>query len=74
LALSANLPTDPVRSESPWHQFVARHAKTLRACDFMHARVLTPAGFRTAYLLVFLHLASRRAVVSPATYAPTAAW
>lgn len=70
----ANLPTGPVRGESPWHQFVARHAKTLWACDFMGVKVLTKTGFRTAYLLVFIHMASRRVVVSPGTLNPTSAW
>jgi putative transposase len=39
----------------------------------MGVRVLTRTGFKT-YLLVFIHLTSRRVGVSPGTLNPTSAW
>lgn len=50
------------------------HTKTLWACDVLRHRILTPKGFKDAYLLVFIHLASRRAYASVSTMHPNAAW
>jgi len=36
--------------------------------------VLTPTGFRDLFVLVFLHVGTRRVFLSPATYHPNEAW
>ncbi|MBL9030846.1 MAG: transposase [Phycisphaerae bacterium] len=70
----AGLPTAPQRGERTWEEFVASHAKTLWACDFVQQRVLTLRGFRDAFLLVFVNVATRRAVATTSTEHPDAAW
>lgn len=68
------LPTGPNRAESPWYRFVAAHAQTLWACDFLSAKVLTPGGFVHAFVLIFIHVASRRVHVTACTTKPDAEW
>lgn len=70
----AGLPTAPERGERTWEEFIASHAKTLWACDFVQQRVLTLRGFRDAFLLVFVNVATRRAVATTSTEHPDAAW
>jgi putative transposase len=70
----AGLPTAPERGERTWDEFIASHAKTLWACDFVQQRVLTLRGFRDAFLLVFVNVATRRAVATTSTEHPDAAW
>lgn len=70
----AGLPTAPERGERTWEEFIASHAKTLWACDFVQQRVLTLRGFRDAFLLVFVNVATRRAVATSSTEHPDAAW
>ncbi len=40
----------------------------------MSVKALTPKGFRDLFILVFLHVETRRAYLSPATYHPNEAW
>ena len=47
---------------------------TLWQCDFLSIRSLTTKGIRDLYLLVFLHVESRRVFVSPATFHPNKGW
>jgi putative transposase len=44
------------------------------ACDFLAKEILTPLGKKTAYLLMFIHLETRKVFLSPATYAPVEEW
>ncbi|MBX2851742.1 MAG: integrase core domain-containing protein [Phycisphaeraceae bacterium] len=71
-------PTRPDRSGrpdfQPWDAFIKLHLNTLMASDFFCKNVWTPLGKRQAYALVFIHLGSRKAWVSPATYHPNEAW
>jgi putative transposase len=48
--------------------------KTLVQCDFLSRKVVTLNGFRELFVLVFLHVQSRRAYISPATAHPNEAW
>lgn len=59
---------------TPWRTFVEMHANTMVACDFFCKAVWTPLGKRVAYVLVFIHLSSRRVFVSPSTYEPNETW
>ncbi|MEG3639259.1 integrase core domain-containing protein [Magnetococcus sp. PR-3] len=63
-------PTPPL----PWEIFIKAHLETTLACDFFTKDVHTLFGKKTAYVLVFIHLASRRVFPSSATYAPDNAW
>ncbi|KNX40032.1 hypothetical protein ROTO_34080 [Roseovarius tolerans] len=44
------------------------------ACDFFSKTVFTLRGPRTAYVLMFIHLGSRRVFCSAPTYTPDSAW
>lgn len=59
---------------STWKQFISSHMDTLVACDFFTKPVYTLKGRFDAYVLVFIHLGSRRVFMSPATFNPNEAW
>jgi putative transposase len=64
----------PKRGEGSWDEFVKRHAATLWASDFVSVRTMTLGGIVELYLLFFLHIGSRRVIVSAPTASPDAAW
>jgi putative transposase len=68
----AGIPPVPVRGEPPWEEFLRAHAASLWTCDLMAKRILTPRGVRWAFLVVFIHVASRRSIASPSTTRPDA--
>ena len=73
--LKANgLDPGPQRGVGTWDEFLKLHASTLWQCDFLSVRTLTTKGLLDLYLLVFLHVESRRVFVSPATAHPNEAW
>ena len=73
--LKANgLDPGPKRGAGTWDEFLKIHAATLWQCDFYAKKVLTAKGMRDLYLLIFLHVESRRVFIAPATYHPNEAW
>ena len=64
----------PQRGVGTWDEFLKLHAKTLWQCDFFSKRVLTSKGFRDLFVLVFLHVESRRVFITPSTFKPNEAW
>ena len=58
----------------PWSTFIKAHMETVIACDFFSKDVYTIMGKKTAYILVFIHLGSRRVYCSSSTYSPDSAW
>ncbi len=64
----------PKRGVNTWDEFLKIHASTLWQCDFFSKKVLTPKGFRDLFVLVFLHVGSRRVFVTNSTYHPNEAW
>ena len=58
----------------PWTTFVHAHLETIVSCDFFTKRVFTLGGIRRAYVLVFIHLGSRKVFHSPSTYHPNSEW
>ncbi len=64
----------PNRSSDSWTKFVERHKETLWACDFFSVRTVTARGIRQMYVLVWLCLETREAIVSPSTEHPNSAW
>ncbi len=73
--LKANgLDPGPKRGAGTWDEFLKIHAATLWQCDFYAKKVLTLRGFRDVYLLIFLHVETRRVFIAPATYHPNEAW
>ena len=65
---------DPLRGEGRWDQFIKAHAQTLGACDFFSVKAWTTRGLAQFYLLLFIHIKSRRIVVTPCTKHPTTDW
>ena len=64
----------PKRGVGTWDEFLKLHAATLWQCDFLSKKVLTPKGFRDLFVLVFLHVGTRRVFAAPATFHPNEAW
>jgi putative transposase len=64
----------PKRASTTWDEFLERHAASLWQCDYFTQKTLTVKGLRTVYLLAFLHVQTRRAILSPATEHPNEAW
>jgi putative transposase len=58
----------------PWTVFVHAHLDSFVSCDFFTKRVFTLGGIRDAYVLVFIHLGSRKVFHSPSTYHPDSKW
>ncbi|MCC6581103.1 MAG: transposase [Phycisphaeraceae bacterium] len=59
---------------TPWRIFVSAHMNCMVATDFFCKTVFrgcTPMGWKLAFALVFIHLGSRKAFVSPSTFHPT---
>jgi putative transposase len=65
-------PSDP--KDDSWDAFLARHAATLWQCDFVTKPMWTTKGVVDLYVLVCLHLGTRRCWISPCTIQPDSAW
>lgn len=70
----AGLAPDPDESSDSLAKFLQRHAHTLWQCDFATKRMWTVTGFVDLYLLIFIHLETRRCWISPCTASPDSAW
>lgn len=58
----------------PWTQFVHAHMETMVACDFFTKPIYTLLGRYEAFVLVFLHLRSRKVYCSRPTKHPDSEW
>ncbi len=50
-----------------WDAFLARHARTLWQCDYVSKPMWTLKGLVDLYLIVFIHVGTRRIWVTPCT-------
>lgn len=57
-----------------WTTFVHANLDSMVATDSFAKRIMTLRGMRDAYLLVFIHLCSRKVYSSAATYHPDKRW
>ncbi|MCC6678660.1 MAG: transposase [Phycisphaerales bacterium] len=64
----------PKRCEPTWSEFLKIHAQTLWACDFFTRPVVTLRGWRLCTVLFFMHIRTRRVIVSQPTLHPTHEW
>jgi putative transposase len=64
----------PKRGAGSWLEFIQRHVQTLWACDFFSKRIVTMRGFVEMFVLVFIHVGTRRVFVSGMTACPDAIW
>jgi putative transposase len=62
------------RGKGSWDEFLKMHGETLWQCDFLSKKLWTLSGFVDLYLLVFIHVGSRRIWISAATQHPESAW
>ncbi|MEX2287410.1 MAG: integrase core domain-containing protein [Planctomycetaceae bacterium] len=68
------LEVGPPDGQGTWDDFLKRHAETLWQCDFFSKRIWTKFGLRQCFVLIFLHVSSRRVFVTQCTQKPTVAW
>ena len=64
----------PKGVQTPWRKFIAIHMNVMVACDFFCKTLWTPMGKKTAFVLAFIHLGSRKVFLSPSTCNPTGEW
>ncbi len=64
----------PRGMQTPWRKFIAIHMNVMVATDFFCKTIWTPLGRKTAYVLSFIHLDSRKVFLSPNTCNPTGEW
>jgi putative transposase len=69
--MAAGVPPSGRRSELTWKQFLIAHAETLVAADFFSVDTIF---FKRLYVLIYVHLASRRVLLASCTSEPNAAW
>ncbi len=64
----------PNRTKGDWDRFIKRHMDTLWACDFFTKDIWTGFGKVTIYLLVFIHVGTRRVRITGMTAQPNGPW
>ena len=68
-------PTTPTHQASiPWRTFIHANLDSIVASDFFTKKIYTMHGVVTAYVLVFIHLGSRKVYCSRATCSPNEQW
>jgi putative transposase len=67
----AHVPPAGRRSELTWKQFLAAHADTLVATDFFSVDTVF---FKRLYVLMFVHIGTRRVLATACTSEPNSAW
>ena len=67
----ARVPPAGRRSQLTWKQFLAAHAETLVATDFFS---VDSVFLKRLYVLVFVHLSTRRVLATTCTAEPTGEW
>ena len=68
---AAGVPPSGRRSQLTWKQFLAAHAEALVAADFFSVDTIF---FKRLYVLIYVHLATRRILLASCTAEPNAAW
>ena len=69
-----DLDPGPQRGRGTWDEFLKIHWHTLWQCDFFSKKCWTWRGPVDLYLLVFIHVGSRKVWISSATEHPDSAW
>ena len=64
----------PKRGRGTWREFLKIHADTLWQVDFFSKRIWTWQGPRQVFAMAFIHVATRKVIVTPATCQPNATW
>lgn len=69
--LGAGIPPSGLRAGPTWKQFLEAHAQTLVAADFLSVDTVF---FKRLYVLIYMHLATRRILLVGCTTNPNEAW
>jgi hypothetical protein len=69
--IAAGIPPSPRRAGLSWRLFLAAHAQTLVAADFFSVDTIF---FKRLYVLIYVHLATRRVLLAGCTVNPNQAW
>src|SRR5262245_46154062 len=70
-----DIPPAPKRKQTTsWKDFIRAHMAVLAATDFFTVEVLTRRGLMTYYVLLFIHLESRKICVAGVTRHPDQEW
>src|SRR6266851_515986 len=69
--LAAGIPPAGRRSQPTWKQFLTAHAESLVAADSFSVDTIF---FKRLYVLIYVHLASRRVLMARCTSEPNADW
>jgi len=67
-------PATERKKTTTWNEFVRSHLDVLAATDFLTVEAWTPRGLVTHYVLIFMHLATRKVHVAGITPHPNTAW
>jgi putative transposase len=70
ILIAAHLPPSPHRAKMSWKQFLAAHAQTLVVADFFSLDTIV---FKRLYVLIYMHLATRRILLAACTANPNEA-
>jgi putative transposase len=68
------LPPSPNRKGLSWKTFIQSHLDVTWAADFFTEEVWTKTGLVTFYVLIFIHLKTRRIWIAGCTPNPESAW
>jgi putative transposase len=74
ILVEAGFGPEPPEGQDTWDQFLKRHADTLWQCDYITKPMWTMKGIVDLYLIVFIHIGTRRVWISPCTQHPTSNW
>ena len=67
-------PATQRRNRTSWRTFLRAHWSTLAAIDFTTVEVWTATGLATQYVLLVMHVATRRVELAGITVGPGAEW
>ncbi len=69
--VTAGIPPSGRRAELSWKRFLAAHAETLVVADFFSVDTIF---FKRLYVLIYMHLATRRVLLASCTTEPNEVW
>ncbi len=74
MLVEAGLHDDPNTGKDSWDAFLKRHADTMWQCDYLTKPMWTSKGIIDLFLIVFIHIGTRRIWVSPCTANTDTRW
>ena len=72
--VAGDRPAKKTECEGTWTDFLKRHSATLWAADFLSVKSFTANGVVDLYLLFFIHVGTRRVIISNPTTSPNGEW